>query len=37
MDHVRPLSELTDEPARHVRQIDGNPWPVEPPQQRLKA
>jgi 6-hydroxynicotinate reductase len=37
MDHVRPLSALTDGAARHVRQIDGNPWPVQPPQQRLKA
>jgi hypothetical protein len=36
MDHVRLLSALTDEPARHVRQIDGNPWPVQPPE-RLKA
>ena len=37
MDHVRPLSTLTDGAARHVRQIDGNPWPVQPSQQRLKA
>ena len=32
MDHVRPLSALDGRrDARHVRQIDGNPWPVEPP------
>ena len=36
MDHVRPLSALTDGAARRVRQIDGNPWPVEAPE-RLKA
>jgi 6-hydroxynicotinate reductase len=36
MDHVRPLSALTQGGTRHVRQIDGNPWPVRP-SERLKA
>jgi hypothetical protein len=36
MDHVRPLSALSQGDARHVRQIDGNPWPVRP-SERLKA
>jgi hypothetical protein len=36
MDHVRPLSALKETETRHVRQIDGNPWPIGPPA-RLKA
>jgi hypothetical protein len=36
MDHVRPLSALKETETRHVRQIDGNPWPIEP-RERLKA
>ncbi len=34
MDHVRPLSSLRSDATLHVPQIDGNPWPVEPPARR---
>jgi hypothetical protein len=37
MDHVRPLSALKETETRHIRQIDGNPWPIEPSERRLKA
>ena len=30
MDHVRPLSSLTQTETRHMRQVDGNPWPLSP-------
>ena len=34
MDHVRPLASLDPGAARHVSQIDGNPWPGEPSARR---